>query len=115
MSWGDLLRYVLLGLFCLGIVGLVLYLIRNAIRSGNAGELLKEVADRVMTIRAQAKEKKDTAVKERQAAQDDAAAAFDAEVREHETEQNKQAEELLDDPDSLSHFLVRGDHKSKPS
>lgn len=115
MTWGELFRYVLFIVICIGLAALVVYLIRNAIKSGNASALLKNVADQVMNIRKKAEAEKTEVEAQRQAAQEAATAKAAKETAEHEEEQKQQAEALLANPDELSHFLVHGDHKSKPS
>ena len=113
MSWGDLLRYTLLIAVCLGALGLIVYVIRKAIRDGNAGSLLRDVAGVVMEIRAAAEAKKVTARKGKEEGLRVVQARFVKEVEALDEKQKKEAKELHEDPVALSRFLVRAGRKPK--
>ena len=114
MSWGDLLRYTLLIAICIGALGLVAYAIRRAIQEGSAVGLLREVADRIMEIRAVATAKRATAREGKTEALKGVLAKYAREVEELNEQQKEEADTLKEDPVALSRFLVRAGRKPKP-
>ena len=115
MSWGDLLRYILLIAVCLGALGLILYVIRGAIQKGKAAELMREVAGVVIEIRAAAQAKKVEVTKGKEVALKAVEAKFTKEVEALDEEQKEQAKELQNNPAALSRFLVRAGRRTKSS
>ena len=113
MSWGDLLRYTLLIAVCLGALGLIVYVIRKAMRDGNAGSLMRDVADAVLEIRAAAEAKKVTARKGKEEGLKVVQTRFAKEVEALNEKQAEEAKALHEDPVALSRFLVRAGRKPK--
>ena len=94
MSTADLLRYIVLILVCLSALGVIAYVIRKAIREGNAASLMRDIAGTVMEIKAAADARKVEAKEGREAALKAVQAKFVQEVDRLDEKQKKEAEYL---------------------
>lgn len=111
MSWGDLLRYILLGAAILAGLALVLYVIRRAIKSGQAAEMLREIATQVAETRAAAEIKKTEARLGKEKAIAKVQVTYAEQMEALDEAEQIQAKDLHEDPVALSRFLVRAGRK----